>query len=887
MGKRIKAALNKRRSVIFDGDTDGLRIAQAIARDIDALIEYVYKNVRADNDNEQSPPRALVAIGGYGRGVSAPYSDLDLLILHDDEKSETLDPFVRSLLYPFWDAGVTVGQSVHTPASAMRLASKDSAMLTSYLDRRLIVGDQSLFDKFARRFEKHRIKTMPSFTRAKIKEQQERRDSFSPYGRYTEPRVKDGRGGLRDVDIIDWLHAYNFGESVWSLDGKSSLLSKSDIASLRKARRFLVSVRVHLHDVMNRPGDQVVFEVQPALAERLGYRPRHGQSAAERLMTHYALISEDVDRLGRLVALRLEEAQARLSEWRPSPTPKSLQSDEVSGRVNVRLRTGRLDFATEAGARERPLDLFRIFRAQARKRSYELHPNAASLISEASSSFPRDARSDLDIAVIFTATLLTAKTPSRVLNAMTRTGLLGKYIPIFDRLAGRVEYGLYRRYALDKHVFLAMDTLADVRFGRLSKDYPLTTQTLLSYRRRLPFYLAVLLHETRAVIHGANTADVEDVISETCILLGARPEEVESIVGAIINLGSFIRMATRRNLGHPAGMMAFCDQIKNIRTLDILLVLAFCHLRVVREDAWDDWTRMQVRALYEAAHVFLKEGESGLKNLQRQKRLNRMQALTETLNDGSGTFVQKHTFVGAADNRTDAIHPVIEELADEVFGAVPPRLLNIAAKTWYSSVSNHEDTGVTVTSSKDSVEAIVYAQDRPGLLADLTGVISASGGSLRTVHAITLDDHTVVDIFVLRAPGDDDAIVDPSALKKLEKDLFDTAVKAPEKAPAPVRRVGDKRAFFRVPPDVRVDLDASDECLVVEAEGRDRPGLVRDLTRALVDVGVLIESAHIATYGEKAIDVFYLQDAPGYKITNKRRIESIKRRLYGALEEEG
>ncbi|MEO0399934.1 MAG: [protein-PII] uridylyltransferase [Pseudomonadota bacterium] len=868
LGTRVRTALEKRLTRIFANDTNGVRIAKGLSVGRDQLLMRLYTDAEVSGDAAPSFEVAIAAIGGYGRGLAAPFSDIDLLVLHDGADQDALDGFIRTLLYPLWDAGYSVGHAVHDVASAMALADKDIAMRTSFLTRRFIAGDADLFQAFDAAFERRREKTKAAFTKAKLQERTDRRLSLSPYGRYMEPRVKDGRGGLRDIDIIDWLHAYNYQESVWSIDGPSSLLNSADIIALRKARRFLWSVRVHLHVLTNRAHDQIELSIQPALADRLGYRARNGQSATERLMTHYALISEDVDRLSRLTSLRLEEAHARLRDWRPSPTPKMLQTDEMEGRVNVRVRTGRLDFASPARAEADVLDLFRLFRALSKRRAYELHPNAVSLITKAASTFPRDRRDDPEIAEIFTASLLEAKTPGRVLRTMARTGLLGKYLPLFDRLAGRVEYGLYRQYSLDQHIFLALDFLADLRFGKVEADYSVSTSVLRAAPRILPFYLAVLLQETRAAHPGAQPGEIEDALRDMCILLNAMPEDADAVAAVVPRLDLFVRTATRRSLGETRSLIAFCREIRTREALDVLLILAVCHLRVVREDAWDDWTRGQVKALYLAARTYLEDGVDGLEMLRGAEHVALREALRE---------IAPKTPIGEFD-------PFIDQMRDGAFGATPTRLLALAAKTWKQAITTDSVAAVQVVPGKDAIEAVVYAKDREGLLGDLAGAVAAAGASVRTVQAITLQDLSVVDVFVLRPP-DGGASDDPAFVERLQELLSATASVTPAAEPAPARRIGDKRSIFRVAPVVNIDLEASEDCLLVEVEGLDRPGLLRDLTAALVEIGVMIKSAHIATYGEKAVDVFYLQDAPGYKITNERRIESIERRLLAALQE--
>jgi len=298
----------------------------------------------------------------------------------------------------------------------------------------------------------------------------------------------------------------------------------------------------------------------------------------------------------------------------------------------------------------------------------------------------------------------------------------------------------------------------------------------------------------------------------------------------------------------------------------MLLVLSVCHLRTVGVSSWDDWTRRQLSELYYSASAWLSGGPEALAKRFAERA-------------GAVRAAARGALASWSEKEQDAF---LARLSDEMFRIFDVEMIARIGDLARAATQEKAAAGVSIRPYRNEIEATVYAEDRPGLLADLAGAISTAGVSVRSVQVTTTTDGKAIDVFTIQSL-DGGPLDDAALIRRLHARLLEAARAAPAKAPTPAKRIGDRRAIFKVPSLVRLDLEASEDCVVVEAEGRDRPGLLYDLTAALADLGVTILSAHIATYGERAIDVFYLQDAPGYKITNRRRLQSIERRLYNVL----
>jgi [protein-PII] uridylyltransferase len=808
---------------------------------------------------------AVVATGGYGRGQLAPLSDIDLLILHAGLSEEALKLAVDALLYPLWDAGLVVGHAAHTPASAVRFAETDMTAMTAFLDARLVAGDPKLFKDFTSRFDMLRWRMKSKFLKAKRDEQETRHDRSAQSRYLAEPDLKEGKGGLRDIHVIGWLHRALYGKPLSETGRRGGVFRPEDVASLKRAERFLLSLRAHLHDIRGRADERLTFDIQPALAERLGYADRAGISAAERMMKHYFVTAVEIGRLTRVFWARLEEENAKLLDRAPAALPKTLASDEAGANVNLRIRTGRLDFASAAAAARAPLDLFRYFRAFAKRPDLDFHPDALALIARSAVSVTSEVRRDPIAAKLFLASLATAKDPVKLLRVMSETGLLGRYIPSFGQITGRIQYGLYRRFSLDEHIFQSIGYLTRIRLGELRDEHPIATAILESRKSAEAFYIAVLLHEAGWSLKERSADNAEALVTRVARRLGAPEEDAAHIAWCAARPLFMVRIAERRNLAELKAIAAFAAEVGSKERLDLLLVLTVCHLRAVSDSAWDGWTRRQIAALYHGAAAWLEGGEAALAAAMRAR---------------AGAS-RKEAEAALADWPREERAAFLARLSDESLAMIEPHVFSRAAEL----VRSADKAGVAASIRDGAVEAIVYAKDRAGLLADLAGAIASAGGNVRSVHAITLDDGRIIDVFTLLPP--DGAAPEATAefVRTLHAGLLAAARTKPQSAPSIARRIGDRRAIFSVPADVRLDSQASDEALVVEAEGRDRPGLLYSLTSAIAELGLTIRSAHVATYGERAVDAFYLQDEDGRKIDDMRVHLAIRKKLLAVLGE--
>lgn len=851
----LRRALDAARVASVDefarGDVAAERLSAAVDKTLMALFA-----AGAARHEDAAGRLAIVAVGGYGRGRLAPYSDIDLLFLTTG-KDEVTRPLLDFMLYPLWDAGLKLGHSVHTPASAIVGARKDLVARTAFLNARFVCGAKSAFADFGRRFAGLRLTTKKSFREAKLKELTARHDKHERAALLAEPDLKEGRGGLRDLHTLAWIHEYEFDRALTDQRG-SRLFSREDVAAYARAERLLWSFRMQLHGLRGRADDALIFDVQPSLADRLGYVDGVGLTAVERMMKDYFRNAIEVGRLARLFRARLDEAEERLTPRALQSLPKSLAADEVSAKANLKLSVGRLTFDNARRARARPSDVFALFRAYARRPDFDIHPDALSIAAAVAAALPPEARNDADVAKLFLATLAPAADPAAALRLMAETGLLGRYIPAFGKIIGRVEYGLYRRYSLDEGVFQALDVLSDIEKGRARDLHPIATKILTAATDTTPFFVAVLLHEAGASLRDPTPEGAERLIARILARLGLEETIADDIAWTAARPQHLVRAAVHRDLADPGLIERFATEVGGQRRLDLLLVLAVAHLRMVNLGAWDDWRRRQITELYEAASAYFSGGVNALRERKHARETRARAAIAAELGKAAAA--------------------TLEQFPDEIFTTFSADLISRVVDLARAAAG---EPAVALQAREDALEAIVYAADRSGLLADLSGAISAAGAHVRAVRAMTTADGAAIDIFDLywtpEAGGGAEAVA------RLHARLLAAARARPSERPQAARRIGDRRAIFHIPAHVAADPLASRTALVIDAEGKDRPGLLFALTSALADLDLVIRSAHVATYGARAVDAFYVTEADGAVPAGAKRLAAIEKRLETVL----
>jgi len=851
-------------------DASGAATLRAGAYLLDQIIrtlhEFTITNVYPDIKDEDM---ALIATGGYGRAEIAPQSDLDIMFLIPKHKPATVTQAVEWMLYMLWDLGLKVGHATRSVEETVEMAKSDITISTSLLEARCLSGNMKLFKAFEKSFEMNVMRgTESEFVKAKLEERDDRHDRMGDTRYVLEPNLKDGKGGLRDLQTLLWIAKYLYRVNTVADLVASGVLDKIDAKRFKKAQRFLWTVRCHLHYVSGRPDETISFDVQAELAERMGYMDREGSSAVERFMKHYFLVAREVGDLTRVICAVLEHEHSK----KPLLTIPSFnfRKKHVPG---FKLERGRLNVLGVEVFKDDPIKVLRLF-AEAEKFDLDIHPEALRLVQRNLRLINGKVRKSPEANALFLDMLCSTKGPRLVLNRLSESGVLGRFIPDFDFVTAQMQYDMYHVYTVDEHTIRAIDILSRIERGLLAEDHPVSTEAINDIQSRRVLYVAVFLHDIAKGRGGDHAEEGAKIAKKLCPRFGLNAWESETVQWLVLNHLNMNRTAYKRDLSDPQTAKDFAALVQSPERLRLLMILTVADTRAVGPTVWNGWKASLLRELYFATQ----EEMSGTLPLQRRdsRATQVCEQLSTVLSQGPDAvtpediewFLDKghSNYFLSFDVDTLANHAKIVLAAKDEEAPL------------YIETRTVEDIDVT--------EVMIHAVDHPGLFSCITGAMALSGASIVDAKITTLGNGTALDSFWVQ-DVEGHAYTGAARLKRLKTRIED-AISGRMRPKAELesersRRLTSRTEVFEVSPRVLVNNQASRSATVIEVNGRNRQGFLYDVTRSLSEFGVQITSAHISTYGERVVDVFYVRDIFGLKIDSESKIKQLKQKVLAEI----
>jgi [protein-PII] uridylyltransferase len=802
----------------------------------------------------QSERLALAAVGGYGRGQMAPFSDVDIVFITPWKQTPWGEQVIETLLYLLWDLGLKVGNATRSLDDVIRIARSDMTVRTAFLEARFVWGDQPLFDEAEARFRKDVVAgTARAFVAEKLAEREARHQRMGDSRYVVEPNLKEGKGGLRDLHALFWIGKYlHQVHSVAELVDKG-LLTADELRQFRRAESFLWSVRIMLHHITGRAEERLTFDVQRELAARLRYANRDSMSAVERFMRHYFLMAKSVGDLTGLFLAHLDESTARLA-WLPTLTRRPTRLKGFT------LRRGQIGVPNDDFFKADPVRLLELF-ALADSQGLAIHPLAMRAAARDAQLIDERVRRDKTANALFLAVLTSPRDPETVLRWMNEAGVFGRFVPDFGRVVAQMQYDMYHHYTVDEHTIRAIGLLARIERGELKSDHSLSSAIIHQLINRRVLHVAVLLHDIAKGRGGDHSLLGADIARRLCPRLGLTRQETETVAWLVEFHLLMSRTAFKRDLSDFKTILDFAEAVASPERLRLLLILTVVDIRAVGPGVWNGWKAQLLRELYESAEEVLRLGH---KQTGRAERIAAKQAgLAAALGWPEQRFA---TYA--------------RRFADSYWVAEAPDVLTANAALVDEAGDAPLAIGCTPDPARGTTLVTIYATDHPGLFYRIAGAISLAGGNIFDARIHTTRDGMAIDNFVVLDPlGRPFAESQQLArLRRSIEDVLTGRVRLADKLAArPLAR--RKAELFRVEPRVLIDNKASNRYTVIEVNASDRPALLYALTNGLFQQKLTIHSAHVATYGEKATDTFYVTDLTGAKIDNAVRLKAIEKRL--------
>lgn len=865
IGVLLKAALEAGRAEIarrlLANPSRGIEAANAQAYLVDQLLR-----VLADVTTQRLYPLAnpttgerllLIAVGGYGRGEMAPFSDVDIGFITPGKQTPWAEQAIESMLYTLWDLGLKIGHSSRSLDEMVRQAKGDVTVRTALLEGRYVWGDEALYADASRRFhEDVRRGTERQFAADKLAERNARHIRMGDTRYVVEPNVKEGKGGLRDLHALFWIGKYTYQVQRSNELVAVGLFTREEYRLFQRADNFLWAVRCHLHLIAGRGEDRLTFDYQREIAQRMHYADRPGKPAVERFMQFYFL---QVRTVGSLTGLFLAHMDERFSRRRRlglklARTPRKLDGFAVDG--------GRIALPCDDFFQQDPRRLVEIF-ALAAEQGMEIHPLAlrcATRDARLVTSVRRDARANAR----FIDLLSGGHDPELPLRWMNETGVLGRFVPDWARIVAQMQFDMYHHYTVDEHTTRALGLLARMEHGALADDHPLPSEVMGQIVSRRVLYVAVLLHDIAKGRGGDHSILGAEVAERLCPRFGLTAAETETVAWLVRHHLLMSATAFRRDLTDFKTILDFTEVVQSPERLRLLLVLTVVDIRAVGPGTWNGWKGQLLADLYDRAEEVLRLGH---KQKGRGERvLAKQEALRTAMQWGA-----------------DTLAAYVRRLPEPYWIAEPDDVLahNAAFVTQAGEVQLAIDA--QVYPERGATLVTVYAADHPGLFSRIAGAIHVAGGNIIDARIHTTRDGMALDNFLVQNPLGQpfDEAGQLMRLKTAIEDALAGRGKLTDRLKAkPLPRA--RADAFRIEPNVLIDNKASNRFTVVEVAARDRPALLNQLAYALFLSKVTIHSAHVATYGERAVDVFYLTDLTGDKIASTSRVRALEKRLLAA-----
>ena len=859
----------------LNNDGHGRACAATLSNFQDDLIELIFDYTVAHVYRPLNPADpdiiSVVATGGYGRGLLSRGSDIDLLFLLPSKQTAWGESVVEYMLYMLWDLRFKVGHATRTVEQCIKLAQADMTIRTALLDARLIFGDARLFDIMMGRFQSEVVaSSAKAFIDAKLGERAERHKRSGESRYKVEPNVKDGKGGLRDLHTLHWLAKYIHGESPGQDGAESRIFSASEMSTFRRSEDFLWTVRCHLHYLTGRPEERLSFDLQPQLAQRLGYRDRRGLKGVERFMRHYFLVAKDVGDLTAALCASLEMQQLKSSPGLAQLlNPMSWRTRRrVRTRTEFRIENGRLTVPDAAVFKRDPVNLIRYFRELEETKAF-VHPDAARLIRTSLKLIDERLRTDPEANRIFVELLCSESDPAATLRRMNEAGVLGRFIPEFGKVVSMMQYNLYHHYTVDEHLVRTVAELTAIEHGASVEQLPLSAKLIKQIQGRRALYVAAFLHDIAKGGDRDHSIAGAEIALKLCPRFGLTPAETETVSWLVEQHLIMSNTAQSRDLGDAKTIRTFADIVQSPERLKLLLLLTVADIRAVGPGTWNGWKGQLLRTLYYQAEPLVAGGHA-------------VTGVRDRANAAQDDF-RKALAVAAPE--LDAGRFVARAYPDYWLRTAPAKQIDHALLLAQMDAAH---TTLAVDVKPDTFKAVteltVLAPNHPRLLALFAGACAAAGANIVGANIATTRDGTAIDTFLLQRAFDldDDEKRRGDRIGEMIAKLL-----AGEQWPARLLSkssvLANGAASFKVSPEVIIDNALSDQFTVIEISGLDRPGLLFDLTSTLSDLNLDITTAHITTFGEKAVDVFYVTDLTNKQIVSPTRQAAVRERLLLAL----
>ena len=828
----------------FRETLDAVTLVHCRSQFMDQLLAFAWQQFFPEHATNIS----LLAVGGYGRGELHPRSDIDILLLSQDETafsehSDAMQGFITFM----WDIKLDVGHGVRTLDDCTKEASKDLTIVTNLMETRTLAGPDQLRQTMVHSTGPQHLWPSDAFFTAKWQEQTERHQKHHDSDNNLEPNIKNGVGGLRDIHTVVWILQRHFGDNQLENLTSRGILTEFEYGMLHRCRDFLWQLRYALHMVTQREEDHLLFDFQKEIASILGFSDEADKLAVEVMMHQYYRYSLALNELNDLLMLLFNEIII------DSQQPQQIYSiNQHFQRCNDYLEIKQPDLFEHT-----PSAMLEVFYTLACDDSLKgVRANTIRALRDNRHAIDDNFRSDPDNIRSFMAIIRNPQHLVRELGRMLRYGILGQYIPEFGGIIGHMQHDLFHSYTIDQHSLRAIKFMRKLRFDEHKETFPQASKLIDRISKKDILYLAALLHDVGKALPGEHEITGSEIAHNFCIHHGLGQKDADLVVWLVRNHLLFSQASQRIDIADPDAMHHFATQIGDRRHLEYLYVFSVADIYSTNKKLWTSWRAEQMRTLYKATRNILRRGLDNPVNKEQW---------VEEIQQSVIERLKAHGY------QEQEVFNLWANPGDEYFLRESVDTLVWHALALFDHGSSDKPL-VLISDTSDvtfegATQVFIYMKNQPHLFAAMTAALDQLHLNIQDARIITSQNNNALDTYIV-LDENGEPISEPARLKKIKITLEKTLANPAEYSELIQRRTSRQLKQFEFKPIVNLSNDPFNKRSCLEVIAPDRPGLLARMGKLFMEYELSLDTAKILTEGEKVDDIFYLKDKNGQPISD-------------------
>ncbi len=857
--QEIGPALGRAREDIFLQFDEGVEVEKLI-RDMSALIDQVLETcfthfVACDGKSACS----LIAVGGYGRSELLPGSDIDLMILLARKPGRAQQDQLSAFLTFLWDIGLEVGHSVRTIRDCLQEGKADITVMTTMIESRLIVGSEKLYDQFQQAISPRKIWSAAKFFEAKLEEQKNRHLRFNDTAYNLEPNIKEGPGGLRDIQIIGWVAKRHFGvNSIHELI-QHGFITEAEYQLLYSGQQLLWRVRFALHRTAGRREDRLLFDYQKKIAEMFGFESGEHNLAIEQFMQQYYRTIMELERLSEML-LQIFREEILLTRSQRKLVP-------LNERFN--LRSNYIEVAHAEVFKQHPPALMELFLLISLNENCEgVTASTIRLVREHLYLIDDAYRNNDEVNRLFMQLMSAPNGMTHQMRRMNSYGFLAAYIPAFAKITGRMQYDLFHAYTVDQHTIFVIRNLRRFALDKHADEFPFCNLVYSKLEDPRLLYLAALFHDIAKGRGGDHSELGADEATRFCVQHKLNRKETRVVSQLVRDHLLMSVTAQRKDISDPDVVRDFAQRVGSMNMLNYLYLLTVADIRSTNPKLWNNWKDALLMQLYRATKAVIRRGIDNAPDIDEIIQENR-DAAFEAMADLPFSAEQ--------------INSVCDRVPGNYFLRHHPLEIKWHIDAILSNPQKSRLVSIRQSTYTQNTKVFVYGDESAHTFSQVTGTLGSLGLSILNAEIFTTDDNKIMDTFIIQ-DRNGDAVTDPAIIAQIETRLL-KALQSDSiyQGQYNTRKSRQLKAFDH-PTLVQFEQDYLNERTVMEISAIDMPGLLSVIANVIAEKDINITHAKISTLGEKINDIFYLTTPDGRAITDEKILHALASDLVQALE---